>query len=163
MTFIRVATQRRYTYPLYAVCGLSVAMTLMVFIAVFIQCAPFEASWTARGSASRSKLLSFPLHLFNRQYFRRLDCVDNAGLHFVASPASQEVEAHVFGYLRTGRPASIPPVSITCCHLMLLMKTKTNCASIATIIRMPYVPGYVAKTDRLCKCRPLLISPCAIR
>ncbi|KAH8685102.1 integral membrane protein [Ilyonectria robusta] len=49
MTLIRVATQRWYTYPLYAVCGLSVAMTLMAFIAVFIQCAPFEASWTGQG------------------------------------------------------------------------------------------------------------------
>lgn len=98
------------------------------------------------------------IHLFSCQYFRGLDCGDNAGLHFVASPASQEVETSVFGYFRAGRPVSIPRVSITCSHLMVLTKIKTNSASIATIIRMPYVPGYAAKTDKLRKCRPLPIS-----
>lgn len=156
MTLIRVATQRWYTYPLYAVCGLSVAMTLMAFIAVFIQCAPFEASWTGQGKCiSVEGYHHSHIHLFSRQYFRELDCGDNAGLHFVASLTSQEVEAPVFGYLRTGRPVSIPRVSITCYHPMVRTKTKTTSPPIATIIRMPYVPGYAAKTGKLRKCRPL--------
>lgn len=62
---VRIATQRRYIYPLYVVSALSIAMTIMAFIIVFIQCIPFQASWTGDGKCISIKVIIIPTYVFS--------------------------------------------------------------------------------------------------
>ncbi|KAH7177002.1 hypothetical protein EDB81DRAFT_875786 [Dactylonectria macrodidyma] len=128
-TLIRVAAQRRYTYPLYAVVILSIAMTIMAVIIVFIQCVPFQAIWTGDGKCISTDIIIIPTYIF--------------------SATNILVDWTV----------SILPAFFLW-HLQLRRKLKMICfgilgvgifASIATIIRMPYVQGYAATTDKIYK------------
>lgn len=40
-------------------------MTLMAFIAVFIQCTPFEASWTGQGKCISVDVIIIPTYIFS--------------------------------------------------------------------------------------------------
>ncbi|EFX05739.1 integral membrane protein [Grosmannia clavigera kw1407] len=62
---IRIATQRRYVYPLYLASLLSTAMTVMAFIIVFIQCIPFTASWTGNGKCISIRIIIIPTYVFS--------------------------------------------------------------------------------------------------
>ncbi|KAH6995176.1 hypothetical protein EDB80DRAFT_815319 [Ilyonectria destructans] len=129
MTLIRVATQQRYTYPLYAVCGLSVAMTLMAFIAVFIQCAPFEASWTGQAKCISVDVIIIPTYIFS-------------AVNIFVDWTVAIMPGFILWNLQLRRK-----LKIICSGILGLGVL----ASIATIIRMPYVLGYAAKTDKLHK------------
>ncbi|KAF4970657.1 hypothetical protein FSARC_2362 [Fusarium sarcochroum] len=65
VNLIRIATLRRYTYPLYAVSVLAIAMTIMAFIAVFVQCTPFQASWTGQGKCISTDVIIIPTYIFS--------------------------------------------------------------------------------------------------
>ncbi|KAL2675068.1 hypothetical protein Neosp_011248 [[Neocosmospora] mangrovei] len=62
---IRVAMKRRYTIPLQAMSGLAIAMSVMAFIVVFIQCRPFEASWTGQGKCITVDVIIIPTYVFS--------------------------------------------------------------------------------------------------
>ena len=64
-TLIRIAVQRRYIYTLYAVSLLSIAMTVMAFIVVFVQCIPFQASWTGQGKCATVSVIIIPTYVFS--------------------------------------------------------------------------------------------------
>jgi predicted acyltransferase len=62
---IRVAMKRRYIYPLQAMSGLAIAMSVMAFIVVFVQCRPFAASWTGQGKCISVDVIIIPTYVFS--------------------------------------------------------------------------------------------------
>lgn len=57
--------KRRYTIPLQAMSGLAIAMSVMAFIVVFIQCRPFAASWTGQGKCITVDVIIIPTYVFS--------------------------------------------------------------------------------------------------
>lgn len=64
-TLIRIAMQRRYIYTLHAISAVLVASSIMAIIAVFIQCRPFEASWTGQGECISVNVIIIPTYVFS--------------------------------------------------------------------------------------------------
>ncbi|KAK7432908.1 hypothetical protein QQZ08_000379 [Neonectria magnoliae] len=129
LTLIRVAMQRRYTYPLYAVCAITVAMTIMAFTVVFIQCRPFKASWTGQGECISVDVIIIPTYIFSAV---------NIFVDWVVAI----MPAFILWHLQLRRKLKLLSMGILGVGVL---------ASIATIIRMLYVPDYAATENKLYK------------
>lgn len=73
----------------------------------------------------------------------------SASIHRLESPAPQEVEAAIIRNPGSGCTVRSPAVRTG--TRSYILTDAANRASIATIIRMPYIPSYAAKSDKLCK------------
>ncbi|CAH0046421.1 unnamed protein product [Clonostachys solani] len=128
-TLIRVASQRRYTYPLYAVSVLAVAMSVMAIICVFIQCTPFSASWTGQGQCISVDVIIVPTYIFSAA---------NIAIDWTVSI----MPAFILWNLQIRRNLKLLAFGVLGIGIL---------ASIATAARMAYVLGYAAKTNKLYK------------
>ncbi|KAF4999861.1 hypothetical protein FDECE_11360 [Fusarium decemcellulare] len=128
-TLIRIAVQRRYTYPLYVTSAITAAMTVMAFIVVFVQCTPFQASWTGEGKCIKVDIIIIPTYIFS---------VVNIVVDWVVAI----MPAFILWNLQLRRKLKLLSFGIMGVGVL---------ASIATIIRMLYVPYYAATSDKLYK------------
>ncbi|EPE07941.1 integral membrane protein [Ophiostoma piceae UAMH 11346] len=126
---IRIAVQRRYIYPLYAVSILSIAMTVMAFIVVFVQCIPFQASWTGQGKCAAVNVIIIPTYVFS-------------SVNILVDWTVAILPAFILWNLQLRRRLKILCFAILSVGVL---------ASIATIVRMPYVPSYASNDDKLYK------------
>ncbi|UPK97749.1 hypothetical protein LCI18_008684 [Fusarium solani-melongenae] len=126
---IRVAMKRRYIYPLQAMSGLAIAMSVMAFIVVFVQCRPFAASWTGQGKCISVDVIIIPTYVFSAA---------NILVDWVVAI----LPAFIVWNLQLRRKLKLLSFGILGVGVL---------ASIATIIRMPYIPSYAAKSDKLYK------------
>ncbi|VUC31972.1 unnamed protein product [Clonostachys rosea] len=129
-TLIRIASQRRrYTYILYAVSILAIAMTVMAAICIVIRCTPFQASWTGQGKCVSVDAIIILTYVFSAVNIA-IDwtvCIMPAFILWNLQ-IRRNLKLLAFGILGVGALASI-----------------------ATIVRMVYVPDLAAKTDKLYK------------
>ncbi|CAG9946407.1 unnamed protein product [Clonostachys rosea f. rosea IK726] len=126
-TLIRLASQRRYTYPLYAVSILATAMSVMGIICVFIQCTPFTASWTGKGKCIPVDVIMIPTYIFSAV---------NIAIDWTISI----IPAFILWNLRIRRNLKLLGSGILGIGIL---------ASTATIVRMMYVLGYADNSNQL--------------
>ncbi|CAI6044537.1 unnamed protein product [Clonostachys chloroleuca] len=128
-TLIRVASQRRYTYPLYAVSILATGMSVMAIICVFIQCTPFTASWTGKGKCIPVDVIMIPTYIFSAV---------NIAIDWTISI----IPAFILWNLRIRRNLKLLASGILGIGIL---------ASTATIVRMMYILGYTDNSNQLRK------------
>ncbi|CAG9986418.1 unnamed protein product [Clonostachys byssicola] len=128
-TLIRVASQRRYTYPLYVVSILAIAMSVMGIICVFVQCTPFTASWTGKGKCIPADVMMIPAYIFS-------------AVNIAMDWTITIVPAFMLWSLRIRRYLKLLASGILGIGIL---------ASTAMIVRMIYVLSYGKSTNKLHK------------
>ncbi|CAN8100030.1 unnamed protein product [Discula destructiva] len=134
-TLIRLATQKKYLYPLYALFGVSAVVGFVSFFVALLRCKPINAAWTGKGTClSQDVIIGFSYGI--------------SSLNIFIDFATAIIPIFLLRSMQMKRKLKVVTSGILGLGIL---------ASIATIIRMPYCNAYSLKHNQMSRMGDLLL------